>query len=163
MNVSIFSAICFFCSGLAIVMTIRETTAVEIEMEGHKFNATIGSRGNQTHNDSVAQLAHIFGTNQSNTSLALGDYEYRDLCLYDAVNSTCGVVSIGCNKSCLEEGAGLLPNDTLCVVNVSLARVKNMDDYTNFTCLLGMCDCGSCVNSNIAALCEKFPVTSVSL
>ncbi|XP_037513945.1 uncharacterized protein LOC119390403 [Rhipicephalus sanguineus] len=150
---------------VAIVTALRGTYATNITFGNHTIVVEIVDRGNHTHNNSASLLASIFGINETANSseLDLGNYYYGDVCLYDAVNSSCGPVSIGCNMSCLEEGPGLLPNNTLCVVNATLPEVQEMSNYANFSCLLGMCNNGTCVSSGNTTLCEKVPVMTVSL
>uniref|UniRef100_A0A131YGB4 Evasin n=1 Tax=Rhipicephalus appendiculatus TaxID=34631 RepID=A0A131YGB4_RHIAP len=163
MDASVLSAICFSCFGLAIVTTIRETYAEDVRLGNHTIKVELVSRDNKTHNISKVDLAKIFGINATNASEStLGDYDYGDLCLHDAVNSTCGVVSLGCNMTCLDEVPQPLPDGVLCT-DVTLAAVKSMPNYTNFSCSLGTCSYGCCVDFNNTAICEKFPVTSVSL
>uniref|UniRef100_A0A224YE17 Evasin n=1 Tax=Rhipicephalus zambeziensis TaxID=60191 RepID=A0A224YE17_9ACAR len=163
MDASVLSAICFSCFGLAIVTTIRETYAEDVRFGNHTIKVELVRRDNKTHNISKDDLANLLGITATNTSEAnLGDYDYGDLCLHDAVNSTCGPVSLGCNMTCLDEVPKQLPHGMLCT-NVTLATVKSMPNYTNFSCSLGTCSYGCCVDFNNTAICEKFPVTSVSL
>uniref|UniRef100_L7MC41 Evasin n=1 Tax=Rhipicephalus pulchellus TaxID=72859 RepID=L7MC41_RHIPC len=141
MNASVLSAICFVCFGLAIVTTIRGTYAATVTMG----NKTINIESNSSDWD-------------------FGEYDYgNDVCVHDAVNSSCGPVAVGCNMTCLVAEAGVLPHNTLCVANASHTTVKQMPNYTIFTCLLGSCINGSCVSSGTTTFCEKFPVMTVSV
>uniref|UniRef100_A0A131YEX1 Evasin n=1 Tax=Rhipicephalus appendiculatus TaxID=34631 RepID=A0A131YEX1_RHIAP len=87
----------------------------------------------------------------------------QDVCVHDAVNSSLGPVSLGCNVTCLEAKFTSLPNNSICVLNVTHWQVKLMPDYRNFSCLLGTCSNGSCKSPGNTSLCEKFPVMSVGV
>ncbi|XP_049519707.1 evasin P546-like [Dermacentor silvarum] len=87
-------------------------------------------------------------------------YVYEDLCLVDAVTTAWGKIPVGCNASCMEEGPKLLKNGTLCI-SMTREELRNMTPYTNYSCPLGLCDAGICVNCN-STWCYKHPVHTMA-
>uniref|UniRef100_A0A131YRX0 Evasin n=1 Tax=Rhipicephalus appendiculatus TaxID=34631 RepID=A0A131YRX0_RHIAP len=166
MKISGLCATCFFCIALAIITTIRETCAVNVTIGNNTIGVEVVSRGNETHNDTVAALRQIYSNNEntSTTEADPDDFEYGDdFCSYNALNSSYGHVSIGCNASCLvAAGPILVPNGTLCA-GMPFAEVLQKQNYMPFNCTLGFCNNGTCASSKNTTMCEKMPVMTVGL
>ncbi|XP_049519708.1 evasin P1243-like [Dermacentor silvarum] len=95
--------------------------------------------------------------------LSSEDYEsgeVAELCTAVGLETGRGLLPVGCNQSCTEKGDLFLPNDTLCI-EMSSQNVSAIENFSNFSCLLGKCNDGICESCGICTWCFKRPIMNM--
>ncbi|XP_075539390.1 uncharacterized protein LOC142574117 [Dermacentor variabilis] len=109
------------------------------------------------------EFTPIPGVQPPGLNLSIEDYtegQYPELCLVQGLETGRGLLPIGCNQTCMEQGNISLPNNKLCI-QMGSQDVSEIEDFRNFSCLLGLCSEGVCESCDICTWCVKRPIMTI--